>query len=265
MDPHALTAGLYLLAAAAATLGVSLRSPRLRVGAVIALAVGAAVHTAAFFELHRRVPPPPLTDLPAVVSSATWMATVFFLSLLAVRRRRGRLAALAVLVAPAAFLGAFYAALALPASGPPPQEPASWSHTHVLLASGGLALLGVAGGAGVAFVWQHRQLKAKRRGAGLVPLPSLEALDRVNAVTVSLGFLLLTLGVVTGVLWVHSTRGILWPGDAHANATLLAWGVYGVLLAGRYAAGQGARQCAVSAVAGFGLLLVAVVGVELAT
>ena len=38
----------------------------------------------------------------------------------------------------------------------------SWEHAHVLLASAGLAMLGIAGLAGAFFLMEHRRLKSKR-------------------------------------------------------------------------------------------------------
>ena len=50
----------------------------------------------------------------------------------------------------------------------------------VLLGSAGIALLSLSGLAGMIFLAEHRRLKAKRPVARRFPLPSLEALDRVN-------------------------------------------------------------------------------------
>ncbi len=260
VDLHSVTAAFYMGAALAATLALALPAPALSRVAVAGLGVGAGVHALAFFQLHQQVPPPPLTGLSFVVSLAAWIAVLFFLG----ATRFSRLSALAVLVAPAAFLGAFASSLGVPSAGASAAaESPAWSHVHVLLAAGGLALLGVAGGAGGLYLAHHRRIKSKRAG-GLL-LPPLEALDRVNAVALSVGFLLLTLGVLTGVMWVRATQDRFWPGDAHASATLLAWAIYAVLAAARFGLGQGARRAAQSALAGFAVLLFAVVGVGLLT
>ena len=254
---HQATAALYLAASLAAALGLVLPSPRLGRFAVGLIAAGVALHTVSFLALHGADPPPPLTSLPAAVSLMVWMAVLVYLVLL----RRARVAGLVVLLAPAAFVGVFGAALGFgrgTTNGLAPS--ASWSHVHVLLASGGLGFLGVAGIAGVLYVVEHRRLKAKRPPLP-VPLPSLEALDRVNRLALGLGFLLLSLGVVTGVLWVRAASGQLWPGTPHAIWTLVAWAIYAVLTTARFGAHQGARESALSAALGFGFLLFAVVGV----
>jgi ABC-type uncharacterized transport system permease subunit len=257
-DLKDLAATCYLAASVAAALGLMLPSARAARAAVVVLGIGALVHGGSFWQIHGRPEPPLLTDLPYAVSLTAWIGTVFYLLLLLRVRGRG----LCVLVAPLAFLGVVVASLAPPRGGAPPPGGVLWSHLHVVLASAGLALVGVAGAAGLLYLAHHRRIKSKRRGPVGAGLPSLEALDRVNTVSLALGFLLLSLGVLTGVAWVHAATGRLWPGDVHANATLAGWIVYLGMVAVRFGAQQGARRSAVTSAAGFALLLTAVVGVE---
>jgi ABC-type transport system involved in cytochrome c biogenesis permease subunit len=255
---YQLAAAFYFAAALGAALGFTLPSERLSRAAAVGLALGVVVHTMAFWQLHEGERTPPLTDLAYVVPFVVWMVTLFYLLLLI----RVRLLGLAVVVAPLAFIGTFVEFLGAPAaeSGAQPDSPI-WSHVHVLLASAGLGLLAVAGVAGALYLRRHRTIKSKRPSAARISLPSLEALDRVNAISLVVGFLLLSLGVVTGVLWTQAVEGRLWPGTLHANATLAAWLVLAVLVTARFGAGQGARQSAFSSMAGFILMLLAVVGV----
>lgn len=257
---HQWTAALYLLAGIVAWLGMALRSRGLERAAVGLLGGGVALHLAAFATLHRLDPTPPLTDLPLAVSFMACTGTLFYLLLL----RWSRLAGLAVCVAPVAFVSAFAAVLQLRQVVEPSTAGAgSWPHAHVLLASAGLACLGLAGLAGLLFLTEHRRLKAKRPLAGGLVLPSLEALDRVNRVSLAVGFPLLTLGVVTGVLWVNTLQGSFWSGSYHETWSAIAWGIYAVLVAARFGVPQGARPAAASAVAGFVFLSFAVIGVGL--
>ena len=278
---HQGAAALYLAAGIAAWLGVALPAPRLGRLAVVLLALGAAIHAAAFALLHTIEPPIPITDLPAAVSLMSLLAVLFFLALLL----RVRLLGLLVLVAPAtadvtvrgpvrlvmttgrpvvswptAFLGVFFAALRLPHPGDPSFGGAgSWPHAHVVLASAGFAFLGIAGLAGLLFLTENHRLKAKKLSA--VPLPSLEALDRVNIAALALGFPLLTLGVLTGVLWVQIESGHPWTGSAHELWTALGWAIYAGLVAARFAGRQGSRSAAATSVGASLFLLFAVVGV----
>jgi len=255
---HQLTTAAYLAAVLAAGLSLGLPSARMSRVAVGLLVVGFIVHTGAFMALHELDPTPALTELPLALSLMAWIGTASYL--LVLLRVHG--AQLAVVVAPLSFGGAFFAAAALPGAQPPdPSTSPLWSHLHVLLASTGLSLLGLAGAAGVVYVIHHRAIKSKRAGPLRLPLPSLEALDRVNALALSIGFLVLTLGLLSGMAWVYAADGHLWPGTSHANATAVAWGVYAVVLFTRYGARLGARRSAISSAAGFAVLLVAVVGV----
>ena len=255
---HQIAAALYLAAGLGALLGVVVGSPRIERGAAVGLVLGAVVHALGFATLHRLASAPPVTDLPMAVSFMAWMAVVSLLALM----WRLRLPALAMVVGPVAFLAAFVAAMRLdehPEAGLGPSG--SWPHLHVLLGSAGLGLLGVAGVAGLFFLAEHARLKSKRRIAGDSVLPSLEALDRVNAVALAAGFALLTLGVMTGMLWLRTVHGSLWFGTSHEVWTVVAWGIYAGLATARFVGHQGGRQAAASAVAGFLFLLFAVVGI----
>ncbi len=253
-----IAAALYLAAGVAAILGLALPAPAVLRGARIGLGLGALAQTAAFATLHRLEAAPSLTDLGHVIAVMAWLGVLFllFLSL------RLRLPGFVPPIAFIAFLATFAAALghteiaADNASG-------SLAHLHVLLASAGLAALGVAGLAGLFFLLEHRTLKSRRRVARRIALPSLEALDRVNRVALVLGFPLLSLGVLTGGLWLDAETGEIFSGSLHETWMLIAWLIYAGLVGMRFAGHQGARQAAASALAGFAFLLFAVVGVGL--
>jgi ABC-type uncharacterized transport system permease subunit len=253
-------AAIYLIACLVSAAGLVLRSRKLAHAAVWLLAAAAVLHGASFPLLHAQGAAPPLTSLPAAASFMAWIGTLCFLGLLL----RVRALGLVVLVAPAAFLGVFAAALWLPSAGPATfGGTGSWPHAHVLLASAGLALLGLAGLASVLYLAEHRRLKSKAVPRRPLTLPSLEALDRVNATALVWGFVLLTLGVVTGMLWMRAVSGSPFGGTAHETWSLLAWAVYAVLTALRFGGRQGSRQAAFAAVVAFGFLFFAVIGVEL--
>jgi ABC-type uncharacterized transport system permease subunit len=257
---HHLSAAIYLAAGILAGLGLALLAPRLQRLAVWVLALGAMVHAAGFATLHSVDAVPPLTDLPTAVSFMAWTGTSLYLLLLL----RLRLSGLVVLVAPAAFIGVFFSELWTPEIRAASEATSGrWPHAHVLLASAGLASLGLAALAGILYLGEHRRLKAKRPLSIGIRLPSLEALDRGNLGALSIGFSLLTLGVLTGMMWNQAESGRMWTASAHEVACVMAWAVYAVLAIARFGTGQGARQAALAAVGGFALLFAAVIGVGL--
>lgn len=254
-----IAAALYLAAGVGAMLGLTLAAPRVLHGARWGLALGAVVQAAAFATLHRLDPAPALTDLSQAVAVMAWLAVVFALALFSRFRLPGFVPPLAFV----AFLGSFTATLSSPEMASDGASAGSIPHAHVLLASAGFAALGVASLAGFFFLLEHRALKRRRSLAGRFPMPSLEALDRVNRVALVLGFPLLTLGVLTGSLWLDARAGQFFSGSLHEAWTLIAWMIYLGLVSLRFIGHQGARQAAASAVAGFAFLLFAVVGVGL--
>jgi ABC-type transport system involved in cytochrome c biogenesis permease subunit len=263
-EPHLaefqqMAAALYLAAGVGALVGMVLPSRRMSRGAVLGLALGAAVHGVVFATLHRTEPTPQLTDLANAVSFMSWIAICFLLVLM----WRLRLPGLVAVAGPIAFLSVFIGAYAAPGAGESPFGSGTWSHAHVLLASAGLSLLGVAGLAGLFFLLEHRRLKAKRRMTQRFRLPSLEALDRVNSVALATGFPLLTLGVLTGMIWLEASVGTVWTGSHHETWSAIGWAIYAGLVGARFLGRQVGRPAAASAVGGFAFLLFAVVGVEL--
>jgi ABC-type transport system involved in cytochrome c biogenesis permease subunit len=254
---HQLAAALYLAAGVAGGVAPAQRGDGARRAALVLLGMGALAHLASFAFLHRAEPTPQLTDLPAATSLMACLAMLSYLAF----ARRARWDALVLAMAPIGFLGAFVGALRLPHAGSvDPFATGAWPHAHVLLASAGLGLLAVASVAGVAFLREASRLKHKGHPQ-LSRLPSLETLDRVNLVALSVGFPLLTLGVLTGMLWIQGEQGRIWTGSPHEIWMMLAWAIYGALVVARFGAHQSARSAAVWAIGGFGFLLFAVIGV----
>jgi len=256
---HQIAALFYLVASLAASYGIGMGHLRARRFGVGALGAGFLVHTLALGFLHQEPTPPPLSDLPPAISIMVWISVLFFLLM----RLRMRISGLVVFVAPPAFIGTTYAALYFPVASEVVAKQEVWSHLHILLSSGGFALLALAAGAGTVFLVANRVLKDRRPKARRLELPSLEALDRLNLISLSVGFPLLTLGLITGILWSRVGEAELAKHAPHVISSTIAWGVYVGLLIARLGVGKGYRQppmqAAKSAIVGFVILFVAIV------
>jgi len=251
-----MAAVLYLAAGIGALLGLALPARRIQIGARWGLALGALAQGVAFATLHRLEAAPSLTDLSQAVAVMAWISVIFLLVLLSRFRLPGFVPALAFI----AFVATFGATLSRPGVEVSVEPSGSIPHAHVLLASAGLAALGIAGLAGFFFLIEHRQLKRRGSPNRRIPLPSLEALDRVNRAALATGFALLSLGVVTGSLWLDARSGVFWSGTLHEMWTMIAWLIYVGLFALRFIGRQGSRQAAASSLAGFVFLILAVIG-----
>lgn len=248
---HDLAALLYLIAA---LLGrASARTPAAERAATLGLALGVVAQGIGFVGFHRLDPPVPLTSVPAALSLVGWLTAASYLVSLRVARIQSVarwVAVLAFLLCAIGSVGVRVAPRAIASTD------AAWSHTHVLLATAGVALLALASLVGAAYLAKERALKAHRRQA--LPLPSLESLDRVGLLALAVGWPLLSLGVASGVLWAseHPERMF----TTHSVLSIVAWVVYLVPIERRVVRRERGRAPARALVVGFALLAAAYLG-----
>ena len=88
-----------------------------------------------------------------------------------------------------------------------------WLPVHVILLFFGNAVLAVAFGAGIMYLLMERELKRKKLGAIFKRLPSLNVLDDIDYRCLTIGFPLLTLGIITGSIWAEYAWGSYWGWD----------------------------------------------------
>jgi cytochrome c-type biogenesis protein CcsB len=138
-----------------------------------------------------------------------------------------------------------------------------WLSIHVVLAVLGNAALTLAGLGGIFYLIQERQLKGKRFGFFYHRLPSLEQLDALNHRCLTIGFVLLTGGIISGSLYAQYTMGRLWSWDPKEVLTLAAWLIYAVLVHERLTVGWRGRRAAIGALSGLVLLIITFIGAQL--
>jgi cytochrome c-type biogenesis protein CcsB len=178
---------------------------------------------------------------------------------------RGPLLALSAVVVPIAFGLTLAAAVVKGGAQPLPEALRSvWLPIHVLLSFLGEAVFALAASASVLYLVQERRLK-QHRGRLIRGLPSLETLDRVSHTCLKWGLVLLTLGIVSGIVWAHEawTHDAAWMSDPKLLFTALVWALYVVLLQGRITAGWRGRWAAQLTLAGFAVIVVSLLSVNL--
>lgn len=180
-----------------------------------------------------------------------------------VAQLRYHLAVLGAVVGTIGFVGAL--ALLVAHGGVrdvPPDLRSPWLPIHVTLAFLGNAAFGLACLVSLLYLWQERQLKHHSVGRFLRRLPPLETLDDVNFRFLTWGFVLLTLGILSGVLWAELSFGRMWSWEPRTTWTTIIWFLYAVLLHGRVTVGWGGRRAAALTIVGFGVVFVSFVGVN---
>ncbi|HJZ69393.1 MAG TPA: cytochrome c biogenesis protein CcsA [Blastocatellia bacterium] len=104
---------------------------------------------------------------------------------------------------------------------------------------------------GVMYLIQEHELKAKNFGAVFDRLPALNTCDEMGHRSVTLGFVLLTLGMVTGIFWNNQRDGRYWHNDPKEVMALVTWIIYLFLMHYRLTAGWRGRRVAWLSIAGF--------------
>jgi cytochrome c-type biogenesis protein CcsB len=138
-----------------------------------------------------------------------------------------------------------------------------WLTVHICLTLSGYAALALAGLGGVLYLIQEREIKGKRFGFFHRRLPSLSQLDNLNYWCLTIGFPLLTLGLIAGSLYAQHTLGRFWSWDPKEILALIAWLIYAVLLHERLTVGWRGRRAALLAICGFLVLVLTFVGANL--
>jgi len=134
---------------------------------------------------------------------------------------------------------------------------------HTSISTLGMAFLGVAFAMALLYLAQDHALKSRSTPALLQRLPPLEECDHVGLQALIVGFVLLTLGIGTGIAMNTGLHSELLSGGAKQIFPLLAWTVFLIVLLARTWLGYRGRKSALLTIAGFFLALATVVGMTL--
>ena len=191
----------------------------------------------------------PLAELGEILAFLSWSLTLFYLII----GPAYRISLLGVFTAPVVVIFQSIAlAPGMLSADPQPVNGANpWHETHAatsVLAYGALALAAVAG---VMFLVLDRQLKEQHLTSGLFRnLPPVRELLVSLTRLLWVGWVLLTIGVIAGILMPHK------PGTlGHLIAALAVWSGYALLLGTMTLRGMTGRRLSLSTVALFILSL----------
>jgi ABC-type uncharacterized transport system permease subunit len=228
--------------------------------ALMALAVGFALHTTVLVMDWARDGHYPLYGFRESLSFLAWTLVATYGLVL----YNWRASALGSLTLPLVVLIIF---CATPMHGNSPMNigfGATWLlpvHTTLLLFS--YAAFFVVFAASLMFLVQERELKLKTFSAFFHRLPSLSTINDIATYAVAIGFTLLTLGITTGMLWSTARDGKIWHNDPKEVFAALTWLLYLALILYRASAGWRGRRAAWLGVLGFALVLCTFLGPRL--
>ncbi|MEO6435526.1 MAG: cytochrome c biogenesis protein CcsA [Tepidisphaeraceae bacterium] len=136
----------------------------------------------------------------------------------------------------------------------------TWSWVHRVTAYGGAVAFAIAAASGAMYVLASRRLRNKQSVGP--QFGSLERLEHLTIMSVTLGFALLTVGMVTGGVKMMADRDARTP-TAKIVLAVVVWLVYAVILHAPINPSFRGRKVAVLSVVGFVLMLGTIVAVLL--
>lgn len=134
---------------------------------------------------------------------------------------------------------------------------------HTGVSTLGMAMLCVSFAMSLLYLIQDRALKQRRTLGWIERLPALQKCDRIGFQSLLIGFLLLSVGIGTGVMANAATHDRLWISGPKQIFAILAWVVFATLLVARALLGFRGRKSAYLTIAGFALGLLTVLGMTL--
>jgi cytochrome c-type biogenesis protein CcsB len=254
-------AGFYLAATIAALMGVAVRRDFPQRLLLWLLGGGLVLHVVSIAMRAYLVGHLPVANFGEGLSLLAALLVGLFLAV----QLRGPLLALAAVIMPLAFGLTLAASVVKGGAQPlPDMLRSTWLPVHVLLALLGDAVFAIASAASVLYLVQERRLKRHSGRGVLHGLPSLERLDSLSHSCLKWGLILLTLGMVTGIVWAHeSAWNTTWMADPKVLFTTVVWVLYVVLLQGRMTAGWQGHWAAQLTIMGFAVIVVSFFGVNI--
>ncbi len=197
----------------------------------------------------------PLANFYESLSFFAW--AVLLLYLIIEWRTRSR--SLGAFVIPVAFLLLAFASISPGVNDRiQPLIPAlqsNWLTVHVLTCFLGYASFAMAFAVGIMYLFKGKgQAGGKEEGTFLRLIPDYQS--------VVLGFVLLSLGIMTGSVWAHYAWGSYWSWDPKETWSLITWIVYAVMLHARSVRGWRGKRMAVMSLFGFASVLFTYLGVN---
>ena len=140
-----------------------------------------------------------------------------------------------------------------------------WFPSHITIALLAYSTLTVAAFHAVLMAMHEAQLRGRSSFAGwikaaLARLPALLLMERILFRLVWIGFILLSLTVLSGVIFSEAIFGAAFKWDHKTFFTLLSWMLFGILLVGRKWRGWRGKTALSLTLSGFATLLLAYVG-----
>lgn len=203
----------------------------------------------------------PLSNLYESLIFFAWTIVVLYM----VIELKTKTRTLGAFVTPLAFLALAYASFSPNIqSHIQPLVPAlksNWLIAHVITCFFGYAAFGLS--LALSIMYLIKLLESPRtKNIFLKLIPRLSLLDEVNYQMVVIGFLMLTLGIITGAVWAHSAWGSYWTWDPKETWSLITWLIYASVIHSRMVRGWKGKKISILCIIGFSCVMFTYFGVN---
>jgi ABC-type uncharacterized transport system permease subunit len=199
---------------------------------------------------------PPIGDIHRTLSLASLLIVLAYL----IASTRYKLAVLGGFITPVTLLFLFGASLGRSVEEVPQEVRSFLLPVHISVNVLGVVAFTLAFATALAYLIQEALLRRKKLGGLFQRLPALDVLDSLSFRLITIGFPLLTIGIVTGGIWavrVHPDAPAITAAQSFA---LVAWVVFAAVLGLRVAAGWRGRRAAIGTMVGYAFATAVLVG-----
>ena len=203
----------------------------------------------------------PLSNLYESLIFFAWVIILLYMII----ELRTKTRTLGVFVTPLAFLALAYASFSpgIESHIQPliPALKSNWLIAHVVTCFFGYAAFGLSLGLSIMYLIKRLE-NTHSTGIFLKLIPRSGILDELNYQMVVIGFLMLTLGIITGSVWAHSAWGSYWTWDPKETWSLITWLVYASVIHSRMVRGWKGKKICIMCIIGFCCVLFTYFGVN---
>ncbi len=201
----------------------------------------------------------PLSNMFESLIFFAWVVILLYLVL----ERRIKNKSIGVFATPIAFLIMAYSSFSnsdiLPLL---PALKSNWLISHVVTCFFGYAAFALSFALSIMYLWKGAiSKKGESFFTGLIP--DLKTLEELSYQMVATGFVMLTLGIITGSVWANSAWGTYWSWDPKETWSLITWFVYAAMLHSRLISGWQGKRLALFSIVGFCCVIFTYLGVNL--
>jgi ABC-type uncharacterized transport system permease subunit len=238
-------AALYSVGLVHAILTLVRRREHLFRFAMGAFGLGAVFHFVSIIEegiLNNRCP---IRNIYETLSMCAFLIVALYI----VVQTRYKVESLSVFIFPLVFVMTLVATLGNPVSAwSSPIVRNTWLTVHIVLVLLGIAALLFATVGSLLYIFQERELKAKKPRKFYYRLPALGTLDDLISKSMAMGFVLMTLAVIAGSTWGFIELKTAWISQPKIAISFFTWGIYLLLVFLRITAGWRGRKAAIMTV-----------------